>query len=168
VYPQLSRLSSLLSPSFGLPAPCLPAAPAFEGRSQYHAAVIRFAVVAVLAMLASSGCLENLNQQKYFDTLEAAAPTLAQRVDRHRDRIEQELGAELGRHAPTPATHIGYWGASWDLVRRVTDGEQLFMRGRMFHAEGPASTYYLAFTVADDGSVEILDAQVNAVRRGPR
>lgn len=121
----------------------------------------------VLVVLAAPGCLDNLNQRKYFDKLQAAAPELATRVHRHRDRIEQQLGDVLRARAPAEPTHIGYWGETWDFVRTVTDGERLFMRGRMFHAEGPASTYYLAFTVADDGTVSVLDGRVFAHRRSP-
>jgi len=119
--------------------------------------------VLLFALLtAAPGCLENLNQQKYFDTLEAAEPALAARVQRHRPRIEQQLHAALEAEAPAPPVHIGYWGETWDLVRTVTDGEQLFMRGRIFYEQGPASPYYLAFTVADDGTVETRDVRVFA------
>lgn len=121
----------------------------------------------LLVLLVASGCLDNLNQRKYFDKLEAGAPVLAERVQRHRASIERQLGEALRAKAPAEPTHIGYWGETWDVVRTVTDGERLFMRGRMFHAEGPASTYYLAFTVADDGTVEVLDGRVFASPRSP-
>lgn len=117
--------------------------------------------------LALPGCLDNLNQRKYFDQLEAAAPELAIRARRWRPAIEQQLGEALRAQAPAEPTHIGFWGETWDLVRTVTDGERLFMRGRMVHAEGPASTYYLAFTVAPDGTVEVLECRVIASRRSP-
>lgn len=132
----------------------------------YHAPVTGARAV-LLLLLTASGCLDNLNQRKYFDKLEAAAPGLAVRVHRHRAAIEQQLDQALRAQAPAEPTHIGYWGETWDFVRTVTDGERLFMRGRMFHAEGPASTYYLAFTVAEDGSVEVLDGRVFASRRSP-
>ena len=122
-------------------------------------------VLGGLSCLLATGCLENLNQQKYFDNLEAAAPELSHRVERHRDAIEARLREELERQSPAAVEHVGLWGESWDVVRTVTDGERLFMRGRIFHAEGPASTYYLAFTVAQDGAVEIVDARVFAPRR---
>lgn len=133
--------------------------------ARYHAPVNR--AVLLLVVLAASGCLDNLNQRKYFDKLEASAPALAIRVQRHRAAIEHQLGEALRAQAPAEPTHIGYWGETWDFVRIVTDGERLFMRGRMFHAEGPASTYYLAFTVAEDGTVEVLDGRVFAARRWP-
>lgn len=114
-----------------------------------------------------SGCLENLNQQKYFDKLKAASPVLAQRVETHRESIERQLRADLEAKSPAPVTHIGLWGESQDFVRRVSDGEQLFMRGRIFHPEGGASRYYLSFTIADDGTVEISDGRVFANNRGP-
>lgn len=113
-----------------------------------------------VALLVATGCLENLNQQKYFDKLEAAAPALAVRVERHRTSIEQQLSATLGAQAPAPAAHIGFWGETWDLVRTVTDGERLFMKGRIFHDGAPASTYALTFTVAEDGTVSVLESQV--------
>lgn len=131
--------------------------------ARYHAPVTVPRVL-LLVVLATTGCLENLNQRKYFDKLQAAAPGLAERVHRHRDGIEQQLGAALRGQAHAEPTHIGYWGETWDVVRTVTDGERLFMRGRLFHAQGPASSYYLAFTVADDGAVEVLDARVFSPR----
>ena len=124
-------------------------------------------LVLLLAVACTAGCLENLNQQKYFDTLEASAPALAVRVDRHRDHIEQQLGEALRAQAPAPPIHIGYWGETWDLVRTITDGEQLFMRGRIFYAQGPASTYYLAFTVDEHGEVNVRDGRVFSARRAP-
>ncbi len=117
--------------------------------------------------LGSAGCLENLNQQKYFETLEAASPALASQVQQHRESIEQQLERSLRAEAFAEVTAIGMWGESWDLVRRVTDGERLFMRGRIFHAEGPASTYYLAFTVDHRGHVVIEDLRVFADRSLP-
>lgn len=119
-----------------------------------------------IAALVLGGCLENLNQQKYLDTLEATDPGLARRVRRHRESIDAQLRAALEARSPAPIEHVGLWGETWDLVRKVSDGEQLFMRGRIFHPEGPASTYYLAFSVAEDGLVEIHDARVFS-RRGP-
>lgn len=116
--------------------------------------------VALLAPLGSTGCLQNLNQQKYFDKLEESAPEQAKRVRRHRRAIEAELTAALAEAAPAAITELGLWGASWDAPRRVSDGEQLFMRGRMFHEGRRASSYYLVFTVAAEGSVEIHDLRV--------
>jgi len=150
--PELSRLSKLLSAAPGVPSP---APGASSCASQYHAPVIGLRMALVLVLLGTGGCLENLNQQKYFEKLEAAAPGLAVRVQRHRPRIEQQLHARLSSESPAPVAHIGYWGETWDLVRTVTDGEQLFMRGRIFHEEGPASTYYLSFSVTEDGTVEV-------------
>ncbi|MEM7159986.1 MAG: hypothetical protein AAF799_44520 [Myxococcota bacterium] len=121
-------------------------------------------VAGLLVVLATTGCLENLNQQKYFEKLEAADPSLAQRVRTHRESIERRLGEALAAESPDPIVHVGYWGETWDLVRRVTDGERLFMRGRLFHEGVPASTYYLSFTVADDGTVGDLDARVYSMR----
>lgn len=118
-----------------------------------------------LAALVFSGCLENLNQERYFDLLEAADPGLARRIERNREAIEHKLRAALEAQSPAPIEHVGMWGESWDVVRRVTDGETVFMKGRIFHPEGPASTYYLAFIVDEDGSVEVTDARVFA-RRG--
>jgi hypothetical protein len=133
--------------------------------SRYHEPVIR--ALPLLVLLVAAGCLDNLNQRKYFDKLEAGAPMLAERVQRHRASIERQLGEALRAQAPSEPTHVGYWGETWDVVRTVTDGERLFMRGRMFHAEGPASTYYLAFTVADDGAVEVLEGRVFASQGSP-
>lgn len=116
----------------------------------------------MLLIAVTSGCLENLNQQKYFDNLEAAAPGLAVRVRRHRPRIEQQLREELGARAPAPPAHVGFWGETWDLVRMVTDGERMFMKGRIFYDRLPASTYALTFTVAEDGTVDVLEGQVFA------
>lgn len=132
------------------------------GAGQYHAAVISRRIAVVLALVVTSGCLENLNQQKYFDKLEAAAPGLAVRVQRHRSQIEQQLTQELGARAPAPPAHIGFWGETWDLVRTVTDGERMFMKGRIFYDDLPASTYALTFTVAEDGTVDVLEGQVFA------
>ena len=120
-----------------------------------------------LLALVLGGCLENLNQERYFDLLEAADPGLARRVERNRESIESQLRAALESRSPAPIEHVGMWGESWDFVRRVTDGETVFMKGRIFHPEGPASTYYLAFTVGEDGSLEIVDARVFS-RRGLR
>lgn len=121
---------------------------------------LRRALGPCLLALAVGGCLENLNQERYFDLLESADPGLARRVETNRESIEQQLRATLEARSPAPIDHVGLWGESWDFVRRVTDGEQLFMKGRIFHPEGPASTYYLAFAVAEDGTVEVLDARV--------
>lgn len=123
--------------------------------------------VLLLVLLAAPGCLDNLNERKYFDQLQATAPELASRVRRRRPGIEEQLEAALRAQAPAEPTHIGLWGETWDVVRTVTDGERLFMRGRIFYAEGPASPYYLAFTVAADGTVEVLEARVFAPRRSP-
>ncbi|MCA9707456.1 MAG: hypothetical protein KDK70_16510 [Myxococcales bacterium] len=122
--------------------------------------MIGLRLAAGLALVLATGCLENLNQQKYFDKLEAASPGLAVRVERHRPRIEQQLRAVLEAQAPARATHIGLWGETWDLVRTVTDGERIFMKGRIFHDGRRASTYALSFTVAEDGTVDVLDGQV--------
>ncbi|MEX1368110.1 MAG: hypothetical protein AB1Z98_33585 [Nannocystaceae bacterium] len=129
----------------------------------------RLALVLLSMTLPVTACLDNLNQRKYFDVLQAAEPGLARRVERNRESIEQQLRATVRERSELPVEHVGLWGESWDLVRKVTDGEQLFMRGRVFHPEGPASTYYLAFTVAEDGTVEIADARVySSMGRGPR
>lgn len=122
----------------------------------------------MLAIVLFAGCLENLNQQKYFAKLHAASPELARRVEQHRDAIEQRLYAELEKSTPAPIEHVGFWGETQDFVRRVTDGEHLFMRGRIFHPQGRSSTYYLAFTVAEDGTVEIVDGRVFGGDRGLR
>ncbi len=150
--PELPRLSELLPATPGVPSQAPGAAPR---TGQYHAPVIVRRMALALVLLGTGGCLENLNQQKYFEKLEAGAPGLAVRVHRHRSRIEQQLHAQLSEEAPAPVAHIGMWGETWDLVRTVTDGERLFMRGRIFHEEGPASSYFLAFSVAEDGTVEV-------------
>ena len=138
-----------------MPTPITPTPP-----STYHASVSPLRAFGLLVVLSTTGCLENLNQQKYFEKLEAADPSLARRVQTHRESIEQQLGKALEAETPAPIVHTGYWGETWDLVRRVTDGERLFMRGRLFHEGRPASTYYLSFTVAEDGTVGDLDARV--------
>ncbi|MCH9687772.1 MAG: hypothetical protein K0V04_40455 [Deltaproteobacteria bacterium] len=126
--------------------------------------MIPFRAAGLLVLLLGTGCLENLNQAKYFDTLEISAPTLAQRVSRHRAAIEEAIEKDLVAKAPPGVIHVGLWGETWDLVRRVTDGEQLFMRGRIFHEQGAASTYYVAFTVSEDGAVSIRESNVYARR----
>lgn len=152
-------MSGILSAATRVPAVPVGAS---SPTGQYHAAVIVHRVAPLLVLLVGPGCLENLNQQKYFDKLEAAAPELAVRVQRHRLRIEQQLEAVLEAQAPAPPTHIGLWGETWDLVRVVTDGDELFMKGRIFHDGAPASTYALTFTVAEDGTVEVIEGRVFA------
>jgi hypothetical protein len=120
---------------------------------------LRNSFALALALL-GAGCLSNLNQQKYFDQLRARAPALAERVDRHRESIERTLSESLRAQSPTQVEFIGLWGETWDVVREPTDGERLFMRGRMFHPDRAASTYYLAFTVAENGAVDIVEQHV--------
>ncbi len=154
MYGALSWVPRLLSSAPGVSTGASPNA------AQYHAPVIDARVVCLGVVLSLTGCLENLNQLKYFERLEAQAPALAPRVQRHRLRIEQQLGALLRAQAPAETVQIGYWGETWDRVRRVSDGERLFMKGRIFHPEGPASTYYLSFTVAEDGTVQAQEVRV--------
>ncbi len=144
------------------------APPALVLGNPYHAPVIPFRAALLLAVLLGTGCLDNLNQQKYFDKLGAAAPSLAARVVQHREAIERQLVERLRADAPSGVTHIGLWGESWDLVRRVTDGEQIFMRGRVFYEQGPASTYYLAFRMAEGGTVIIDRSEVYVRRQVPQ
>ena len=112
----------------------------------------------------AGGCLTNLNQAKYFDKLEDAAPGLAARVHAHRPAIESSL-----REAITEASRgmsdaevesIGLWGERWEPPVKVTDGEELYMKGRVFYVERPASPYYVAFRVAEDGQVQVDDVRV--------
>jgi outer membrane murein-binding lipoprotein Lpp len=121
---------------------------------------VRTTPLALLTLVA--GCLSNLNQEKYFDRLAADAPHLAARVHEHREAIERTLTEKLSAEAPAEVEHIGLWGETWDVVRRPTDGEQIFMRGHMFHPDRAASNYYVAFTVAEDGTVEVIEQQVFA------
>ena len=128
--------------------------------------VARAPLVACLGLLSAlaGGCLTNLNQAKYFDKLEDAAPGLAARVHAHRPAIESSL-----REAITEASRgmsdaevesIGLWGERWEPPVKVTDGEELYMKGRVFYVERPASPYYVAFRVAEDGQVQVDDVRV--------
>ena len=114
-----------------------------------------------LSLAAGSGCLQNLNEQKYFDTLQRSDPALASRVREHKEEIEAQLDAALRAKSGRPIDEITMWGAGWETVRQVVGSEgQLFMRGRIFHPEGPASPYYAAYTVEPDGHVVVYDARV--------
>lgn len=117
-------------------------------------------VLAVVACLGASGCLENLNQQKYFQLMQAGAPEQWERVTRNRDSVDEQLREALTANLQRPATRVALWGESWDVVRGVTDGEVLFMRGRIFHEVGPATPYYVAFAVDEFGRIGVESIQV--------
>lgn len=119
------------------------------------------------ALLLPGGCLTNLNEQKYFERLEAGSPTQHERVVQHRELIEGQLREALRADVKRTVVHVPLWGETWDTVRRVTDGQQLFMRGRITHVAGPASPYYIRFTVGPDGEVTIGALQVYEFGGGP-
>ncbi len=120
----------------------------------------------------TSGCLTNLNQAKYFDKLEDAAPELAARVRAHRPAIEAALREALtetsARMSDAEVESIGLWGERWEPPVKVTNGEELYMKGRVFYVDRPASPYYIAFRVAEDGQVEVDEGRVFGHYRGLR
>ncbi len=121
-------------------------------------------VVASLVLMIAGGCLTNLNQAKYFDKLEQAAPELATRVRAHRPAIEaslqQALEAASREMSDAEVESIGFWGERWQPPVRVTDGQELYMKGRIFYVDRPASPYYIAFRVGEQGSTEVVEARV--------
>jgi len=112
----------------------------------------------------ASGCLTNLNQAKYFDKLEDAAPQLAARVHAHRPSIDSALREALTERSRemsrAEVDSIGLWGERWEPPVKVTDGDELYMKGRIFYKGEPASPYYIAFRVGEDGSVDVSQVRV--------
>jgi len=117
-----------------------------------------------IGLAVAGGCLTNLNQAKYFDKLEEAAPELASRVHAHRRAIEANLrqAIEVASQDMSDAEveSIGLWGERWQPPVRVTDGHELYMKGRIFYVDRPASPYYIAFRVGEDGATEVVEARV--------
>ncbi len=124
---------------------------------------VGWAVLRVLfggMLLLSGGCLTNLNEQKYFERLDALEPETAAVVRAHKGAIEETLRAAIVEAAPQTPTAIGLWGATWDAVREpVLDGT-LYMRGRVFYDGRPSSPYKVVYEVADDGAVTVLFVEV--------
>lgn len=127
---------------------------------------------ATIALAVAGGCLTNLNQAKYFDKLEQAAPELASRVHAHRWAIEASLRQAIETASrdmsDAEVESIGLWGERWQPPVRVTDGDKLYMKGRIFYVDMPASPYYIAFRVAEDGATEVVEARVYGHYGEPR
>lgn len=70
-----------------------------------------------------TACLENLHEQKYFDTLERKNPALYATVMEHRAKIEEQLNNALRESLDREVREIGMWGARWDHVRKPVEGE---------------------------------------------
>ncbi|MEM6295737.1 MAG: hypothetical protein AAGA54_30980 [Myxococcota bacterium] len=114
----------------------------------------------VVATLLLGGCLTNLNEQKYFERLDALDPATAAVVRSHKGAIEETLHAAIVEAAPAPPTAVGLWGATWDAVREpILDGK-LYMRGRVFYDGRRSSPYKLVYEVADDGAVTVVFVEV--------
>lgn len=113
-------------------------------------------ILCAFALVLPSGCLDNLNQKKFFDLLERGAPEQWKRVVKHRERVDAQLIAAIEDQVQHPAADIGLWGETWDTVRGVTHGDDVIMRGRIFHEGWPSSTYVLTFKVDEHGEVTVV------------
>lgn len=120
-----------------------------------------------LALLAlpvlGTGCLENLNQQKYFEKARAADSRIADRLRQFQPKIEAQLDEAIRAACSSTPARITHWGEGWDFVRTVMRDDKLLMRGRVFFADAPAAPYFISFTV--DNSATLAVEQVHVYER---
>lgn len=120
---------------------------------------------AALALLlgSSAGCLENLNQQKYFEKVRNQDGQMADRLRHYQPSIEGQLDEAIRGATSSTPTRITHWGEGWDFVRVVMRDDKLLMRGRVFFSDAPAAPYFISFAV--DSSATVAVDQVHVYER---